>query len=145
LSLQLFLLPHFPSSYLPIFPAPQPFTFFSFQLSALIAFSFHSLPIFLTSQPPRFLALNLPVHVRLPAQPVQLNALFYKFGAYLTGMKCFFFSISSGWPIFFNLFSTVAGLTIISVKVNPKSICGTYPVFWLFPQMILISACWKPK
>ena len=23
----------------------------------------------------------------LPAQPVQLNALFYKFGAYLTGMK----------------------------------------------------------
>jgi hypothetical protein len=33
----------------------------------------------------------------------------------------------------------------ITVKVNPKSICGTYLVFWLFPQMKLISTCWKSK
>jgi hypothetical protein len=58
------------------------------------------------------LSLTLAVRVGLPAQPVQLNALFYKFGAYLTGMKCFFFSISSGLLIIF--FSAISAISAVN-------------------------------
>ena len=70
---------------------------FTFDLSALIALSFHSLPIFLTSQPPRFLTLILPVRVHpwpifsliLSLRPLRLRGEFFSFDLSPLSFSCF--------------------------------------------------------